>query len=99
MPKPPAAFSPLIDDEIELPVARSGPAGARDDGPPAAADNIADEKNAHAQLGLGRSITSRSVSTRSSRASRGRSPGTSSNFLRGEGDADRHRSASRVAAA
>ena len=57
-------------DEIELPVADEAGQALGDDGPPAAADDIADEENAHAQLPR-KSITSRSVSTRSSRASRG----------------------------
>ena len=57
-------------DEIELPVADEAGQALVDDGPPAAADNIADEQNAHAQRPR-KSITSRSVSTRSSRASRG----------------------------
>ena len=57
-------------DEIELPVADEAGQALGDDGPPAAADDVADEQNAHTQLPR-KSITSRSVSTRSSRASRG----------------------------
>ena len=57
-------------DEIELPVADEAGQALGDDGPPAAADNIADEEDAHTQLPR-KSSTSRSVSTRSSRASRG----------------------------
>ncbi len=36
-------------DEIELPVANETGQALNDDGPPAAADDIADEQNAHAQ--------------------------------------------------
>ena len=57
-------------DEIELPVANEAGQALGDDGPPTATDDIADEQNAHAQLPR-KSITSRSVSTRSRRASRG----------------------------
>ncbi len=74
-------------DEIELPVAHQARQALVDDGAPAAADDVADEQNAHAQTPR-RSITSRSVSTRSSRSSRG-VVGTCGNFLGGEGDADR----------
>src|SRR5579862_4083374 len=56
-------------DQIELPVANEFGQTLIDDRAPAAADDIADEKNAHAQLPR-RSIASRSVSTRSRRASR-----------------------------
>ena len=57
-------------DEIELPVADEAGQALGDDGPPAATDDIADKQNAHAQP-TRKSITSRSVSTRSSRSSRG----------------------------
>ena len=56
------------DDKIELPVAHQCRQALDDHGPPAPPDNVADEKNAHAQPFI--AITSRSVSTRSSRASR-----------------------------
>ena len=58
-------------DQIELPVANEPGQPLVDHGSPAAADNVADEQNAHAQAWPRKSITSRSVSTRSSRASRG----------------------------
>ena len=56
------------DDQIELPIADKLRQALGDDGSPAPPDNIADEKNAHAQPFI--AIASRSVSTRSSRASR-----------------------------
>ena len=56
------------DDQIELPVADQLRQALGDDGAPAAPDNVADEEDAHAQPFI--AITSRSVSTRSSRASR-----------------------------
>ena len=73
-------------DEIELPVADQPGQPLEHDGAPAAAHDVADEQNAHA-LRARQSMTSRSVSTRSRRASRG-VVGTSRDFLRGEGDAD-----------
>ena len=56
------------DDQIEFPVADELRQALGDDSPPAPPDNVADEKNAHAQPFI--AIASRSVSTRSSRASR-----------------------------
>ena len=52
MPKPPAAFSPLIDDEIELPIGNQRGQPLGHDGPPGAADNVADKKNTHTLFGL-----------------------------------------------
>ena len=57
-------------DEIELPVAHQPRQPFEHDGAPAAADDVADEENAHARHVVRQSITSRSVSTRSRRASR-----------------------------
>ena len=75
------------DDEIELPVGDQSRQPLADDGAPGAPDHVADEQNSHAFSDLAKSITSRSVSTRSSRSSRSVA-GTRSNFLRGKGDAD-----------
>ena len=47
MPKPPAAFSPLMIDEVELPVAHKTRQALDDRAPAAATDDVADEKNAH----------------------------------------------------
>ena len=73
------------DDQIELPVADQLRQALDDRGSPAPPDNVADEKNAHAQPFI--AITSRSVSTRSSRASRS-VDGTVETSCIGEGDAD-----------
>jgi hypothetical protein len=48
MPKPPAAFSPLITDQIEFPLADQIGSRSITNCAPGAPDNIADEKNAHA---------------------------------------------------
>ena len=74
-------------DEIELPVGDQARQPLDDDRAPGAADHVADEENAHRLRTLRKSITSRSVSTRSSRSSRAVA-GTSRNFLRREGEAD-----------
>ena len=73
-------------DEIELPVGDQPRQPLEHDRPPAAPDHVADEENAHAYV-LRQSITSRSVSTRSSRASRGVA-GTSATSCAAIGDAD-----------
>ena len=75
------------DDEIELPVARSAPAGARSTMVRPLRPTTSPTKRMRMLNAPRRSITSRSVSTRSSRASRGVA-GTAANFLRREGDAD-----------
>ena len=57
-------------DQIELPFLDEPGQALNDHSPPAAADDVADEENAHTHLPR-KSITSRSVSTRSRRSSRG----------------------------
>ena len=73
-------------DEIELPVGDQARQAFGDDMASAAPDDIADEKNTHAYA-LRQSMISRSVSTRSSRASRSVA-GTCGDFLRRKGNAD-----------
>ncbi len=59
------------DDAIEPPVADEGGQALVHDVPPAAPDHVANEQDAHCLQVPRQSMTSRSVSTRSSLASRG----------------------------
>src|SRR5262249_20777927 len=62
---------PVDGDKVELPVANEARQPVEHDRAPAAADDVSDEEDAHACQDFRKSMTSRSVSTRSRRASRG----------------------------
>src|SRR5262249_36418862 len=62
---------PVDGDEVELPIANEAWQPVQHDRAPAAAYNVSDEEDEHACQDFRKSMTSRSVSTRSSRASRG----------------------------